>query len=91
MRDIPHYSDTLKAVVELMCAFEVNDRLQMQEIGEILFRCESSIKLKRNFVAYPFDQKIEKKLREYRISQRFSFNAGTLNIMSSIGPNELNL
>lgn len=54
MRDMPHYSDTLNAVVELMCAFEVNDRLQMQEIGEILFRCESSIKLKRKFVAYPF-------------------------------------
>jgi hypothetical protein len=91
MREMSHYSDTLKAVVELMCAFEVNDRLQMQEIGEILFRCESSIKLKRKFVAYPAGKKIEKKIREYKSNQQVSFNTGTLSIMSSIGPNELNL
>lgn len=58
MRELPNYSDTLKAVVELMCAFDVNDRLKMQEIGDILFRCESSIRLRKKFMAYPVGEKI---------------------------------
>jgi hypothetical protein len=66
MRELPNYSDTLKAVVELMCVFEVMDRLKMQEIGEILFRCESSIRLRKKFMAYPVSEKIEYKLREYK-------------------------